>query len=127
MLAHWLARVVIDGREYRWSVSRVEVDDVPYETGLTDLELEQGAETAVILQNLEKTDNQGIAALTEGSENASLRFARNRRIGQRARQSSVLPHGARDSSEVGIDLTQALGLGRSAVQRCCIRGSDAHA
>ena len=81
----------------------------------------------MILQNLEKTDNQGIATLTEGSEDASLRVTRDRRISQRARQRSVLPHGTRDRSEIGIDLTQALGLGRSAIQRRGIRGSDAHA
>ena len=81
----------------------------------------------MILQNLEKTNNEGIATLAEGSENTSLSVTRDRRIGQRARQRSVFPHGARDSGKIGIDLTQALGLGRSAIQRCGIRGSDTHA
>lgn len=126
LLLNLIGRLVINSHSCRQFDSQFVLGEA-HAVGERTLDLEQGAESAMILQNLEKTDNEGIATLTEGSENTSLSVTRDRRIGQRARQRSVFPHGARDSGKIGIDLTQALGLGRSAIQRCGIRGSDTHA
>lgn len=44
----WLLDLEIDGQPYRWSVTRLEVDDVVYETGLADLAVERGATSCAI-------------------------------------------------------------------------------
>lgn len=46
---HWLLEIVVEGRTYRWSVDRIEVDATHiYRPGLSDLEVEDGAERIAI-------------------------------------------------------------------------------
>lgn len=66
MTPYFLLEATIDGRTFRWSTTRVKVDDVVYEAGLGDLTVELGTESVSVSVSDPAVDWPALAPAADG-------------------------------------------------------------